>query len=1005
MPAALAAPPSRTTGAPVPLTRFIGRETEVSALLALLDRTRLVSLVGPGGSGKTRLAAAVHDRWAAGSSEIWWVSLAALNRPAQLTAAAAGVLGVAEVPGRSPAELVAARLRTSTGLLVLDNCEHLVASCAELAGDLLRACPGLRVLTTSREPLAVTGETTWPVRGLALSADRVAPVAADLAGSAAVQLFTDRARLVQPGFAVTDGNAADVARLCRRLDGMPLLLELAAARLRVLPLPRIVEWLDDAMSLLVSPNRDVPPRQATLRAALDWSHDLLPAPEREMFARLSVFRGGFTVADATAVAHPGSSGPETLDLLSRLVDKSLVQARTDADEERYHLLEVIRQYAGERLGDRRPAVAAAHARHMLALAERAEAELGTARQRPWLDRLHRDLGNLRAALSWARAHDSVLGARLAGALGRYWRLSGQYAEGRQWLHAMVASTADDDTAPAVLAKALTALGTLEFLQCDYPAAADRLRRAQRLYAAAGDDRGVAAALQRLGGIAREQGRYAEARACHEKVLAVWRRLDEPVGLARETQGMGFTAWLEGDYARSAELCADAVRRFRELGDTEGAVGAQIHLAVAVCRGGDPGAALPLLHDCLAVADAGGLLESSAWVNEQLALIAGARGEHAEAATLLRRSLAVQVELGDRWRTAVLLDEIAGICAGAATGARLLAAADRLRQEIGTPLAPADRAAHDERVRAVRGALSRPELDRATAEGRALTLEQAVALASTEPVGPAPVAAVAVAGTPGPAAPVRPDPIPAAELTVRAFGRGAVAVNGRPLSLADWTYAKPRELLYFLLSRPGSTKAEIGLALWPEASSSELRNSFHTCLKALRKAVGAAAAVRFTAGTYRVEPLGALRYDVAEFRAAVAAARDDDSAAVAALTTAAGRYPGDFLADMPVGGWAGSCRDELRREYEHVLRGLGSRLARAQRFAEAAEVFTRLVAHDPLLEAGHRALMRCYAALGEPGRALRQYDELVRLLDAHLGARPAPETTELHARLRGRHRAA
>ncbi|MFC7532927.1 BTAD domain-containing putative transcriptional regulator [Actinoplanes sp. GCM10030250] len=980
--AAPVATPPRTFASPVPLTRFVGRETEVSALLSLLSRTRLVSLVGPGGSGKTRLAGVIHDRWAAESADTWWVPLAHLNRPAQLTAAVADVLGVAEVPGRSLPDLVAARLRHSTGLLVLDNCEHLVASCAALAGDLLRAAPGLRVVTTSREPLAVAGETTWPVRGLSLSADLAAPAAADLAGSQAVQLFTDRARLVQPAFAVTDANAADVARLCRRLDGMPLVLELAAARLRVLPLPRIIEWLDDAMSLLVTTNRDVPPRQATLRATLDWSHDLLPAPERELFARLSVFRGGFTVADATAVAGAGAPALETLDLLTRLVDKSLVQAHTNADEERYSLLEVIRQYAAERLGDQRPALSAAHARYMVELAEQAERELGTAQQRPWLDRLHDDHGNLRAALSWARTHDSGLGVRLAGALGRYWRLSGQYAEGRQWLQAATASVPGDHAAPGELAKALTALGTLEFLQCEYRAAADRLRRARDLYEAAGDDRGVAAALQRLGGIAREQGRYPEAWACHEEVLAVWHRLGEPVGMARELQGMGFTAWLEGDYARSAELCADAVRRFRELGDTEGAAGAQIHLAVAICRGGDPDAALPLLWECLAIADGGGLLESSAWVNEQLALIAVARGERTEAATLLRRSLAVQVELGDRWRTAVVLDEFAGICADAGTGARLLAAAERLRKEIGTPLSPADRAAHEERVRAVRAALSRADWERATTEGRALTLEQAVALATAEPVAPA----------------ARP---PRSELSVRAFGRSAVDVNGRTLSLQDWTYAKPRELLYYLLTKPSSTKAEIGLALWPEASNSELRNSFHTCLKALRKAVGEAATVRFTGGTYRLEPIGALHYDVAEFQAAAG----DESAGIEALTAAAERYPGDFLADMPVGGWAESHRAELRREYEYVLRRLGGRLAKQQRFTEAADVFARLVAHDPLLEAGHRALIRCYAALGEQGRALRQYDELVRLLDVHLGTRPAPETTELHTRLRERHRAA
>jgi predicted ATPase/DNA-binding SARP family transcriptional activator len=958
VPAALALAP--------PLTRFVGRETEVSALLTALGRTRLLTLAGPGGSGKTRLAQVVRDRLADDARRrTWWVPLAPLDRPELLMGAVADVLGVTEVPGRPVPELVVAHLREHPGLLVLDNCEHLVASCAALVAELLAAGPELRILTTSREPLGVTGETTWWIDGLSLPADRPAPTAADLAGSQAVQLFTDRARLVQPDFAVTDDNAADVARLCRRLDGMPLVLELAAARLRVLPLPRIMAWLDDAASLLVTTRRDVPARQATLRATLDWSHDLLPEPERDLFARLSVFRGGFSLAGAAAVA--GADAPTTLDLLTRLIDKSLVQARTDGTEERYRLLEVVRQYAAERLGDQCPAVAERHAAHLLDLAEEAERGLRGPHQQGWLDRLHQDRDNLRAALSRT---GGVVNLRLAAALGRYWQLTGQYAEGRQWLDAAVSGM---DASPA-LAKALTALGTLEFLQCDYAPASARLRRARDLYAATGDDRGVALALQSLGSIAREQGRYAEARAHHERSLAIWQDLGEAVWAARALQRIGFTTRLEGDHHRAAELSAEALRRFRELGDTEGIVGALIDLGAATYRLGDSASAESLLRESLATAEQVGLRESAAWANEQLGLIAEDRET---AVTLLRRSLEVHHELGDRWRIASVLDGLAGLLADARTGARLLAAAARLREDLGTPLPPCDLPDHERRVRAVREALGEDGYHLAGVQGRALTLEQAVTSALTP-------ALVVAASPPG--------------LSVRALGRSVVTVGGRVLGPEDWTYAKPRELLFYLLARPGSTKGEIGLALWPEASGAELRNSFHTGLKFLRRALGDAARVRFTGGAYHLEPLAALDYDVANFRAAAGPSID-------ALQRAAKLYPGDFLTDVPVGRWAEPHRDDLRRDYEQVLRKLGGLLARDQRYAESAEAFTRLVTHDPLLEAGHRALMRCYAALGERGRALRQYDELVHVLKAQLGAEPAPETRELHSQLRGLRRVA
>jgi predicted ATPase/DNA-binding SARP family transcriptional activator len=1005
-PSAAAVPPTLAPpAAPAPLTRFVGRVAETTALIRRLHDTRLLSLVGPGGSGKTRLASAVADRL----GDTLWISLAQVDGPALLAPAVAEALGVAEVPGRPLLMTLVTHLADRTALLVLDNCEHLVDAAAHLTAHLLRSCPTLRVMTTSREPLAVAGETTWWVDGLSLPPGH-ATTAADLADSEAAQLFTDRARLVSPPFAVTDDNAADVARLCRRLDGMPLALELAAARLRVLPLARIVERLDNAVPLLMTTNRDVPPRQATLRATLDWSHDLLPAAERDLFARLSVFRGGFTLAAAEAVADAADGGTGTLDLLTRLVEKSLVQVRTDGDEERYRLLEVVRQYADERLGDRRAPVAARHAAHLLHLAEQAEHGLAGPDQHLWLDRLHRDQDNLRAALTWTHHHDSRHGIRLAGALGRYWRLRGRYAEGREWLQAAVSAAepgdGDGGGAPlAAQAKALTALGTLEFLQCEYGPAADRLRRAVLLHTTVGDHRGVAAALQSLGSIAREQGRYAEAHHHHDDSLALWRRLGEPAGVARAIKAKGFTAWLEGDHPRARDLSRDALRRFQDLGDSEGTVGALVDLAAATLRGGEPAGARPLLQQALTIAGRLDLTEATAWATEQLALIDTAAGRTGDAVTLLRRSLTLHHDLGDRWRTASVLHALAGVLADPATGARLIAVADRVRHSIGTPVPPADAAEHERRTRAVRAAAGDEQWHRATAAGAVLSLEQAVAMALAAHPAPEPrPAPVPTPASPPAAELFRPvaqvhETLPA--LRVHALGRSRVQVGDRPLGPEDWGYAKPRELLYHLLTRPRSTKAEIGLALWPDASDAELRNSFHTCLKFLRRAVGGADRVRFTGGTYRVDGVSPLHYDVEQFRAAAdaAVALGAVPAAIDPLTAAADRYPGDFLADAAVGPWAEPHRTELRRRHEQVLLTLGGLQGRERRFTDAAETFARLIAHDPLLEAAHRGLMRCHAALGNRGRALQQYDDLVRLLHDQLDARPAPETVALHARLR------
>jgi two-component SAPR family response regulator len=808
-----------------------------------------------------------------------------------------------------------------------------------------------------------------------------------------------------------------VARLCRRLDGQPLALELAAARLRVLPLQQVVDRLDDAFSVLVTNARDTTPRHQTLRATLDWSHALLPEPERLFFAALAVFRGGFTLEAAEAVVGP--VGPDgAFGLLARLVEKSLVQVRGDGAQERYGLLEVVRQYADTHLGARRSIVTARHGEYYLGMAEQAEHHLATDQQKDWLDRLQRDHDNLRAALGWSWRNDPALGIRLAGALGRYCYLRGHYAEGREWLQEAVVATAPH-LPRAAHAKALVRLGMLEFLQADYDRAATRLVLALKLYDENREPRAVAEALQVLGSIAREQGNFVAARSRHEQSLALWRRLDDPGGAARALNALAFVAWLQDDQPRAGRLASEALRAYRDIGDGKGVVWALIHLGASAHRQGDTARARPLLTESLALSRELGFREGTAWSLEQLGSVANTDGAHGEAAALLRQSLAVHHELGDRWRTASVLESVAGLLTTDTTtdarpAAQLLGAAAELRAAIGTPVPPCDLPDLERRRRAVRSALTPEELTAATAQGHAMSLEQAVAtaLAAADAYRPAagPSRPAETSGaTPAAdrAAPARTTPPAhgdAVGLRVYALGRSRVLAGDRLLGTEDWTYAKPRELLYYLLDRPGVSKADIGLALWPDASAGELRNSFHTCLKHLRRALGDLARVRFVDGLYRMDDTSTVDYDVTAFRtaarAALAAGRTAD--AIPALAEAVSRYPGDFLVDVPVGDWADATRQRLRRGYEQVMLTLGGLRAQDRRFAEAAETFTRLIEHDPLLEAAHRGVMRCHAALGNPARAVRQYQHLAALLAAETGSRPAAETTALFTRLVDQH---
>ncbi len=1009
---------SLTTGQlPVRLTPLVGRESELDDIVQALRRTRLVTLTGPGGAGKTRLAlAAARTAEAVFPAGVCWVALAQTDDPAIVGQAAATQLGAPDTPGQDPIEAIAKHVADHPVLVVLDNCEHLAEAAASLAEYLLAACPALVVLATSREALGVEGELSWQVPPLSLPAGTPAPTASALAGYDAVKLFEQRAQLVRPSFRITDENAAAVLTICQRLDGLPLAIELAAARMRILSATQLAERMDDIFAVLVGGARSAPPRHQALRATLDWSHDLLDTDERATFRRLATFFGGFTLQAAERIAAGGEIRPDAmLELLTRLADKSLLRVEHSHGESRYFLLATIRDYARERLAEAAESDQArrAHLQYFTELVEDATArieqvEAAIGRLELELDRLDAELPNLRRAFEFAQeSGDPVAPLRIAGPLDRYAYLRGRYHEVRQWMDAAVTSCPD---APAALrAKALLGGGRLALLQCDYAPAVRRLEAALRLYRELGDPRGIASSLQVLGSVAREQGRYARAVELHAESLAIAAAAEDRWAVASAHGYLAFASWLQRDFGRATEEAGTALAKFRELGDVEGAAWSLISLGTVARYQGDVERASVLLSESLALSEGIGFREGTAWSVEQLGLLAAVDGDPA-AISLLRRSLELHSELRDRWRMSSVLEDLAAIAiaqGNAGQAARLLGAAEAIREAIGTVIAPCERLQHNQTTKAVRTALGDEAFDTALRQGQHASMDELTAdLPSADPPASSPAAAPTQASTAQVStaqvstAQASPDHVPLEMLRIRALGAAIVETGDTALTAADWSYAKPRELMFLLASSPPMTKNQIAAALWPDLSRQQLGNALHTALRELRRALGDAGWVQYSDGHYRFDRSRPHECDVTAFEDALVAARRarPAEAALPELQRAIAAYGGDFLDGMATGEWALVRRDELRRAFESALLATGRLQAAAGRHQAAAASFRKAVAHEPLNESAHRELMNCWVRLGETARAVRHYEELVGVLRDQVGVAPAAETEALYRRL-------
>lgn len=580
----LAAVPRRATSPtagpeqslPTPSTPLLGRERELGEVGGLLEEVRLLTLTGTGGVGKTRLA--VEAAWAALAAGIFpdgvaFVALASLGDAGFVVPAVIRSLGFEETAARTPRQDLSAYLREKRMLLVLDNFEHLLRAAPEVAA-LIESCPDLTVLATSRAPLRVRGEQEYPVRPLALPRSTVSSALEEVAGSPSGRLFVERARAVSPVFGLDRNNAATVAAICRRLAGLPLALELAAAKARFLSPWDLLTRLDEA--LLAGGSRDLPPRQRTMRATLDWSHDLLTEAEKALFRRLSVFAGGFTLEAAEAVgsqtdaAGKIGAGP-VVELLGTLVEQSLVAARPGGDGggARYGMLEPVRQYGLELLehgDDDADDVRIRHARYYLALAERAATELEGARQATWSQRLEEEHDNLRVALSGAigREEDG-LGLRLAGNLGEFWYTRGYAREGRRWLEAALTKGAGAQEASA-RSRALTWATTMAWTQGDLERATALGEEGLSLARDMGDPSNIATALFAVGRAALFADRLGRASELIEEAVSLQRALGDPASLARSLMLLGWVTEARGDHGRAMALREEALALSRKAED-------------------------------------------------------------------------------------------------------------------------------------------------------------------------------------------------------------------------------------------------------------------------------------------------------------------------------------------------------------------------------------------------------------------------------------------------------
>jgi predicted ATPase/DNA-binding CsgD family transcriptional regulator len=716
---------------PVQLTTLLGRERDLDHVKSLLSQHRLVTLSGSGGVGKTRLALRVGvDLLDAHPGGVWFCDFSPISRPA---AAASGVvakiMGIREHSARALGDsIVQALKRRDTTLLIFDNCEHVLDAAARLADEILAACPRVRILVTSRERLRITGEVVRRVQSLAFPERRSVPSVEQALSYGAVALFADRAQSADGRFALDDENVAAVVDICRRLDGIPFAIELAATRMHVSDVYNVAVSLDDRFTILTSGGRTALPRQKTLKALIDWSYDLLSPKERKLLERLGVFGSDFDLRAATAVcAGDGLRDEDVPALVAELAEKSLLVPQTGARRERYALLESMREYTLEKLARReeRERYATRHAEHFRARARGADESFGFGSAAAWLARVEQDIEDYRAALRWSliEGYDVALGGDIAGSLERLWFLSGVAVEARVWIGTAL-DRIDETEHPAVAARLWRAKA--RFLQGQ--PMRESAERALALYESVGDPRGGAYALRFLAYSLLQMGHVDEAGGVIERAIAAFRAHSDAVGIASCLSLQGVSAYNRRDFAAGREYYVQAIAAYKELGDELAAADVLGNLGELEFADGNPERALRAVTASLRITTAGREMANLAIDHNNRAAYLIATGNLEEARDSAREGLRWAQPEQNTWNIAVALQHLALIAAlrrAAGRAALVLGYVNARYGELGLEREATEQWAYDKLTLTLREGLDEIDIARLALDGAALSEDEAV----------------------------------------------------------------------------------------------------------------------------------------------------------------------------------------------------------------------------------------------------------------------------------------
>ena len=1010
---------SRTTNIAAWLPPLIGRERAVASGLVAMARTRLLTLTGPGGVGKSRLALEIARRLSheANSPDapsldgVWWIDLSTVQEAELLPNVVFAALDehLPSRPEGSYLEHLLAYLREKHVLLLLDNCEHLLAECTYAVESLLQSCPHVRVLATSREVLRTPSEQVWMVDPLSVPEMGTDPTLEQARAYSAVQLFVERATRVLPSFEIDPQNVPFIVEICRSLDGLPLAIELAAACMRLLSPQQIAAQLAHGFTLLTHGYRRAARHHQTLEATMAWSYALLQPSEQKLFRALSVVAGEFDLD--LAVALDEDSGSAANRNLQALIDKSLiVVVQRDGRSPRYRMLGMLRHYGQGQLASCGEEAGTYHryCAWVSQLVRDSLIRLESSDQVTWFDQLEESLDHLRAALGWMRDNNQVVPMLMVcSSLVAFWRQRGYLQEGQHWLEtALAAFPGETSTAPTTsYAEALNGLGVLCMWQGDYAKARGLHKRALAIWRRLDNRSAMALTWFRLGFLEDRWGNHRRARACLDRSARLYSQEGDADGARMVRNRLGVIAWNEQRYLEANALLLESLQAQRRYGHLGSCAATLLNLGGLAIEQGDFTQGTAYLEESLAFNRHLGDRLATAHVLMYHAMAAANQNDWRQArqsyeeALLAANALDSQGWMVDPELHFRLIDGIATTlsrCGHVLPAARLWGAMEQLRITYGVRYRTLERQNYEQEIAYGRANVSSESFSEAWTEGRCLpqravmtsASEALVTLLSSQHVIP-PERLM------HPPLPILPGMIPcvSAALVLRRCMQAPDA-SIRPTS----STSKGQELLYYLLSYPKRTKAQIALALWPDATSEYVQGTFRVVLYHLRRALGGSDWIEREGQFYRFNRRLRYWYDAEAFATLIDSASEqryqNPEQAIRSLEAAREVYQGDFWEGLTLSDWMVQRQESLRQLHLKAMLLLGDLYLSAEKAQRALGVYQDAVRSDPYCEEAHRGAIRCYLALQEPAAAKSQYQHLSRMLWQELGAHPSSQTTSL-----------